>query len=144
MSTSSITSRQQFDAWRASIDDYVHDFLAWLPPETGKAMDFAPASLDVLEAWLLKRYPNIDSMLVPEEAFVLNGLACYIGETIRRSAGGRWTINLEDPKMVYYGMPVLVDVPGQFGPKSPAALATTAADRRTGHFLRRFAVTSAQ
>jgi hypothetical protein len=121
------------------MDDYIHAFLAWLPPETRRSLDFSPESLDALEAWILKRYPDTKAMLIPEEAFVLNGLAGYIGETIRRNIGGRWSIQLEDPKAVYYGMPVIVDAPGQFTPKSPAALATTAADRRTGSFLRSFA-----
>lgn len=75
-------------------------------------------------------------MLDPAEADQVDGIARYIGETLRKTVGGHWDIRLDDPKYVFYGLPELTG----FGPRStpvcPLTLATTAADRRTGKFLR--------
>ena len=126
-------ARAQFEAWL----DYLPDFLAAVPslfpPGKRRKLDFSPASLDVVEAWILDRYPDPDSMLGQTESQTVNLLACYIGETIRRAASARWDVQLES-EYAYYGVPVLVLPNGDT--ECPLTLATASADRRTGTFLR--------
>jgi hypothetical protein len=49
----------RFEAWLAHMDDMLESFLASLPDAVRTKLDFSPASLDTLEAWLLQRYPAI-------------------------------------------------------------------------------------
>jgi len=66
-----------------------------------------PDSLGVLEAWLLERYPTMDTILEDEKASHLDGAARYVGEVFRKAIGGHWRLRLNDPKYVFHGLPEL-------------------------------------
>ena len=127
--------REDFEYWLADMDDAIEQFLDSLPPEVTERLDFSPGSLDVLEAWILRRYASTEEMLAPSESRVVDGLARYIGETFRKAIGGHREIRLEDPKYVFYGKPQLTGFWEKPTPVCPLPLATTSADRRTGRFL---------
>jgi hypothetical protein len=133
-------SRQQqeddFQVWLIDMDDALERFLESLPPGLAAKLDFSPASLSALEAFILDKYPSSDAMLKPAESRVVDGLARYIGETFRQELGGRWEIRLDDPEYVFYGMPQLTGFSAKPTPFAPYALATTSAHRRSGEFLR--------
>lgn len=125
----------EFQYWLADMDDAIGRFFLELPSDARAHLDFTPDSLAPLEAWLLSRYPDTKSMLEKTESLVVDGVARYVGEVVRRSVGGRWEMRLDDPTYVFYGVPQLAGFWAQATPICPLALATAAADRRTGRFI---------
>jgi hypothetical protein len=129
------TRREDFEYWLADMDDALERLFKMVPPELRARLDFSPASLDALEAWILERYASTNAMLGQSESLIVDGLARYIGETFRKAIGGRWEIRLDDPKYVFYGKPQLTGFSDRPTPVGPLSLATASADRRTGRFL---------
>lgn len=129
------TTREQFEIWLADMDDALDRFFATLPPDLRSKLDYSPASLDALEAWILERYRDTKSILDRRESTVVDGLARYIGETFRKTIGGHWDIELDNPKDVYYGLPQLTGFGPRPTPECPSSLATAATSRRTGNYL---------
>ena len=126
------TNLDDFNYWVADMDDALDRFMDLLPSTLQSQLDYTAGSLNVLEAWLLSRYPSTQAMLAASESKVVDGIARYVGETFRKNAGGQWNIELDNPKALYFATPILS---GYRIPLSPLALSTTAADRRTGNFL---------
>lgn len=129
------TTREDFENWIFDMSDTLERFIAQFPLETQKQLDFSPNSLNILENWFLSVYPNIQSMCASDQSNQVNGIACYIGETFRKTIGGKWDINLDDPKMAFFGLPILTGSPKLRAPICPHTLATASADRRTGTYL---------
>ncbi len=130
------TTREDFEFWLASMDDALGELFARVPKPLAARLDFSPESLDALEGWLLDRFPSLEATEPRSAAQELDQAARYVGETYRRSLGGRWDIELEDEGYAYFGRPQLVGLSDPDTPESPLALVTTAVDRRSGHFLR--------
>ena len=128
-----LSTQDDFELWIFKMDDDLDDFVAQLPEDVRRRLDFSPGSLYVLEKWLLERYPAHQSLLAESEKYLLDGTARYIGETFRKNAGGHWTIDLDNPQNAFFGLPTLT---GYRVPVAPHTLATTATHRRTGSFLR--------
>ena len=129
------STREELDSWLVDMDDALEHFFDALPGEVSKRLDYSPASLDVLEKWILGRYESTDQMLPASEATTVDGLARYIGETVRKAIGGRWAIRLDDPKYVFYGLPEIVGYSDKPTSLCPISLATASADRRSGNYL---------
>ena len=134
MDISGIASREDFEYWLATLDTFLAEFVEEFPASVRRKLDYSSASLDMVESWILKTYESTDAMLEGTEGRRVNRAACYIGETFRKAAKGKWTVNLEDRDRAYFGLPIIV-APGKDS-ECPLTLATTAADRRTGTFLR--------
>ena len=128
--------RDDFDYWVADMDDALERFIDGLPECMREQLDYSPASLDILESWILDTYPNTQEMLSKENVDLVDGAARYIGETFRKCIGGYWDIRLEDPKFVFYGLPILTGFKTTTTPECPLTLATAAANRRTGTYIR--------
>jgi hypothetical protein len=129
------TTRDDFESWLVDMDDAIERFVDGLPQEVAQRLDFTPGSLDALEKWILGRYESTDQMLAASEAAVIDGLARYIGETFRKTIGGRWGIRLDDPKYVFYGLPEIIGYSDKPTSLCPISLATASADRRSGKYL---------
>jgi hypothetical protein len=56
----------------------------------GEAWDFAPESLDALEALARRVTPSPEELLSPERRNFRDGAAWYLGEVFRRRLGGEW------------------------------------------------------
>lgn len=123
-----------FQNWLAHMDDALADFLARLPPALRNELDYTPASLGRLEAFLLDRYPSVAAIKGDPEPY-LDGASRYVGEVFRRNIGGRWRIRTDDPKYVYAGLPELTFLKEKDTPACPIKLVPTALARRTGAFL---------
>jgi hypothetical protein len=123
-----------FEHWLAHMDDALAEFFARLPPALKAALDFAPESLDRLEAFLLERYPNVQAIKADPEPY-LDGAARYVGEVFRRHIGGRWRMRMDDPKYVYAGLPELTFSASRDTPVCPITLVSASLDRRTGAFI---------
>ena len=126
--------QDQFENWLAHMDDALAEFLARLPPELRSTLDYAPASLERLEAFLLQRYPNLQSIKTDPEPY-LDGAARYVGEVFRRNIGGRWRLRDDDPKYIYAGLPELTFLAERDTPVCPITLVSASLDRRTGKFI---------
>ncbi len=135
MDTQELTTRDDFEHWLASMDDFLEQFIAQFPREDQFRLDYSPSSLDIVEAWILKTYADTDAMLAKSESQAVNRAACYVGETYRKNRGGKWDIRLNDTSFVFNGVPILTD-PQSTIPHCPLTLVTATADRRTGSYLR--------
>jgi hypothetical protein len=134
--TESSTQRDNFEIWLMDMDDAIDRLLDQVPSDVQAQLDFSPASLDVLEAWLLQRYPNLDALLAESEKDTLDGAARYVGQTFREKLGGRWDIVLDNPRDVNYRLPILTGFRGEYSAPSPVTLVTASTDRRSGTYLR--------
>lgn len=133
MDEHAVTTREDFEYWLASLDDFLEQFIDAFPEEDRHQLDFSPKSLDVVEAWVLRKYPDFDDIVKPSESQTVNGVACYVGEVYRKQLDAKWVIHLDDPSYAYYGLPILV-----WGKEveCPLSVVTASADRRTGDFMR--------
>ena len=122
----------EFQRWLSSMDDGLRAFFQRQPEAVASKLDYSIDSLDVLEAWLLERYPTYEDSLKAAESPILDGAGRYIGETFLKTVGGRWSIEREP---VYGDMPVIIDFGGSGMPERPRCLATAAMDRREGDFI---------
>lgn len=128
-------SRDEFELWLFNMDDALASFLKTYLTKQMQSLDYSPGSLNILENWLLSRYPNVISTRPSSEAVVVDGAARYVGETYRKTLGGKWNIKLDDPKYAYHGLPILQGDHKKSTPLCPHTLVTTSVDRRTGTFL---------
>jgi hypothetical protein len=127
-------SQDDFEGWLMFMDDTIQQLLDELPEDVAQQLDFAPDSLVALEKWLLSKYLSTKAILQPSENWTLDRVARYVGETIRRTAGGEWSIELEKPDYAYYRLPEIRREDGWV--VCPATLVTTAMDRRRGNFMK--------
>lgn len=126
--------QDQFENWLAHMDDALAELFARLPSALKGALDYAPASLDRLEAFLIERYPGVDAIKSDPEPY-LDGAARYVGEVFRRNIGGRWRLRDDDPKYVYAGLPEVTFLAERDTPVCPLTLVSASLDRRTGKFI---------
>jgi hypothetical protein len=136
MSQKANSTREDFNYWVADMDDALARFSATLPPAVRDKLDYSPASLDVLEKWLLENYDTPQQLIAPGQTVNLDGAARYIGETYRKTLGGYWDIELKNPKDVYFGVPIITGFEAKPTPAAPLYMATAAMDRRTGNYIR--------
>ena len=135
MTTNSASTRETFEVWIVAMDDVLDEFMAALPAPIRARLDYSPESLDVVENWLIEHFETPEALRAAE-TLNLDGAARYIGETLRKNLGGHWTVELDDPKFVYHGLPILTGFKGENSPFSPHSLTSAATDRRTGTYLR--------
>src|SRR5436305_866591 len=102
-------TRDDFEEWLAQMDDRIDGLLAHLPSDIASQLDYSARSLDVLEGWLLSQYPSTRALLADEAKEALDEIASYVGEVFRKTIGGVWTIDLDNPKNAYFRIPVLED-----------------------------------
>ncbi|QUD90553.1 hypothetical protein [Phenylobacterium montanum] len=124
----------QFEVWLMDMGDALRRFTASVPNELAENLDYSLGSLDQLEQYALKLYPDIDAAKRAGEAARLDGFSRYIGQTFRRSLGGEWFIDFGDAKNVFHGLPQLIGLSGQRTQICPLTMATAALDRRSGTY----------
>lgn len=124
------TLRDHFEQWHASIYVYLDDLRAAVPDDV--VLDGSLDSLLPLERWVLTRYPDVASAKA-ELGGLAGGAGAYLGETVRKAAGGSWRLD-DNERSVFHGFPVLEGVRGG-KTISPFTLITAATDRRTGEYL---------
>ena len=122
-----------FQYWLSHMDDALDAFLKGLPKEVREGCDYSAGSLDVLEGFLLSKYPSVDAIKGPSEAEFIDGVSRYLGETYRKSLGGRWLIEYHNPNEINFGLPVL-ELPGWEIRFCPLRSVTVARNRGTGLF----------
>ena len=126
---------EKFQYWLVEMDSALESFFKFLPTEMRTELDYTPASVDTLERWLLRKYETIDSLKLDTEKVIWDGASRYIGETFRKCLGGKWHIDKPNKKIMFSGLPQLVEMRGQVGPVCPLTLVSAALDRRVGNFI---------
>jgi hypothetical protein len=128
-------SARLFQSWLAHMSFALAEFTESLPKEVRERLDSTPASLDVLEAWLLSRYAHANDAKAASESKLLDGAARYFGEIFRQASHSKWDIQSGDPKVIFFGMPVLIG--GKLGslPVCPLTTVTASLHRRTGTYM---------
>jgi hypothetical protein len=94
------------EAWRAHVEDSISYFLAALSPQVREKLDYSPESLDHVGAWLLERYPSLESTFDDPDSKLLGGATFYVGETYCKNIGDFcfWTVHLAELEPDYeYG-----------------------------------------
>lgn len=93
--------REKFEHFLFEMDDALEPFVAEAA-RAGFQLDYKPESLDRLEQFYLSRNPAGTA----KEQLIQNA-ARYFGEVVRRNYGGKWQLEIENPKHLYYGLPVV-------------------------------------
>lgn len=130
-------SQDEFELWLFEMDDELEAFISETAAEISNKLDFSEESLDILEDWMLSRYKTADALMEDSQKTVLDRIARYIGETIRKKYGLIWKIELQRPDDVYYGLPVMTDQKGKNNYECPHSLATATVGRQKKGYLRR-------
>jgi hypothetical protein len=111
-------------------------FFSVLPETVRARLDSSRQSLQVLETWLVQRYPSPHHLALPDAHDTWQGAAAYLGETLRKVLGGIWNVDLENKSDLYFDRPVIDHFEGCLVPLCPELLVTMVIQRRTGHELR--------
>lgn len=106
----SFKTRDDFELWLFHMDDRLGWLLEYVPKDVSQSFDCTPASLDVFEDWLKEEFPDPGSDRSHEALRLWDAAGCYLGETMRKNLGGVWTVNLTDPKDVYFRLPVVMGI----------------------------------
>ena len=122
-----------FQYWLFYMRDELDILLETLPKDVASQLDFSLESLKVLEKCILENFNSLEEMVNRKNVSILDRLARYLGETIRKSAGGEWGIQFTDPTDVYYHKPTISHK--KYGTVCPLTLVTACTDRRKGTYL---------
>lgn len=132
---SPLSRRDMFEYWLIHMPFALDEFLDSFPDDIRQVLDYSVESLDVLEKWILDKYPSGEAML--DDRYVWDKIGRYIGTTFRKHIGGKWDIELDNPNKAFFRIPILVDHKGPHNVNiCPFALATASANRRSLGFLR--------
>ncbi|WP_131743361.1 hypothetical protein [Actinomadura roseirufa] len=82
-------ARAFLDGWTGEMTGALADWRAGHLPD-GFPFDFSPGSLDALEALVLDRHPDWDSVIAAGSDPFVEGAVRYLGETILREVPSRW------------------------------------------------------
>jgi hypothetical protein len=121
----------RFQYWLVHMDDALADFLGRVPPGLRAFLDASVPSLDLLEAWLLDRYPDEAAIRAEPELTYLDGASRYVGEVFRVQLGGAWRLRTEGSRGSN-PLPELVFTEAHDPPLCPFTLVSAALARRTG------------
>ncbi|MBP8006519.1 hypothetical protein MMO38_04955 [Acinetobacter sp. NIPH 1852] len=80
----------------------------------------------------MERYPTTDEISLQRETHTVDGYARYIGETFRKYLGGKWIIELDNPKHAFYNLP---EIKSEFFRDCPLSFVIASTDRRIGHYI---------
>lgn len=124
-------STEEFQYWLARNEDLREELEQMMGAELG----IDPASVDAVEAFLLKRFPDPASALRLDARGIIDAASRQVGLVLLLNVdSAEWAINLEDKKRIYYQLPLI-----RFGngdEECPLALVTACLDRRRGDYLR--------
>ena len=128
------TDHDQFQIWLMEMDNSIDQLKASLPATSRSALDGSDASLDAVESLVLQRYADPQALLQSSELSFHDGMARYVGEIFRRRTGSKWSLDLTEPKRMFYGVPALTG--GHLKASlCPLTMLTALADRRSGSYL---------
>lgn len=120
-----------FHWWISSIPDFIDQLEEKLPDQIYAKLDGSIDSLEILGTYLIE-HETIESLQQKRELW--DGLASYVGIIYeKRVLAAKWSMELQDSKNVYYGIPVLRA--GQITTFAPHYEITTMLARKQPDFL---------
>ena len=126
-------TRDDFEQWLFEMDERLDEFIGNVPRNVSMKMDYSVESLSLLENWLLTKYRSNNEILKDSEKQLLDMVARYVGEALRKNLGGVWNIDLKNKSSVYYELPV-IEKQGCWT-ECPVTLVTASIDRRSGNYM---------
>lgn len=129
-------SQDDFEVWLFEMDDQLDAFFSENVSGIADKLDYSGNSLDVLEEWMLSEYSSVDALMDASQKTVLDRLARYIGETIRKKHNLKWKIELKNSDDVYFGLPVMTDEKAKRNYECPHSLTTATVERQEPGYLR--------
>lgn len=127
-------TQENFQDWIFFISDKMEYFTGEFAKENGLILDYSIKSLDELEGWILSKFKHHDELIAQKK--LLDYITIYIGQTFRKHIGGKWHIDLENKKNVFYSMPVLTDKTYRgLLYVSPMTYATASISRQKGNYI---------
>ena len=127
-------TQENFQEWIFFISDKMEYFTGTFAKEHSLVLDYSKKSLDDLERWILDNFNDHNDLIAQKE--LLDHLTIYIGQTFKKYIGGKWFIDLENKKNVYYSMPVLTDETYRgVTYVSPMTFATACISRNKGNYI---------
>lgn len=130
-------TRDDFEHWLFVMDDELATLFSLLPANLSEKLDYSIESLIELESWILNSFDSLESVTSTENKLVLDYLSRYVGEVIRKTAGGKWDVELDDVDDAFYHLPVLVHE--KYGRECPVTLVSASVDRRKGDYIYKIA-----
>ncbi len=107
MTVHDIRNEEHYVWWLTIMPDELMR-LPMLSRELREALDYTPASLDVLEKFILDNY-TFEGLGSAKFKYAQDLYGRYVGETFRKNLPNAcWTCDWEDKNNVFYGMPVLM------------------------------------
>lgn len=109
-------AKADFDDFLFSMDDQL-EALEAEAEKRGVSLDVGIDSLEALENLFFLLTDSSDN---DERDSLIVTFARYVGEIVRETYQGKWALSLDDPKSIYFNMPVIVNhtsIPGiEFSP----------------------------
>ena len=112
--------------------------LSILPKEVRSRLDYSPASLDVLEAYIRTNYTQ-EEMKDKRNRYARDLFARYVGETLRKTRNELyWSFESENEESPFYGVPVLLTLGEEENvpPMTPTIWVMSLLEHPEGSFLR--------
>lgn len=134
MSKVNLQERQDaFQVWLMEFDRFLADWMDGLPEDLPAKLDYSPASLAALGDWSMDRWADVPAVRADQDGW--NAASIYLGETIRKTLGGRWELCIHDPKNVFFALPTLIRDTNP-APVCPSTLISASVDRRDPRMLK--------
>lgn len=104
---------ERFEAWVSNVDQCIEQWKSKLPETIKEALDFSPASLIVLEQYLLETFKDPMEAFKVENANIIDPVTAYIGEFfIKNFPGSKWCFPIKNknesnqyPEICIKGLP---------------------------------------
>lgn len=127
-------TREDFEEWLFAMSEKLEEFTIFFEQETSKKLSYSPQSINDIEEWLLIKFSSTEEILKAEHQYTLDLVSRYIGETFRENLRGKWDIDLEHEKDIYYHLPVVV-ADKDSRPIAPYPLITASVNKRGGSYI---------
>ncbi len=127
--------KEDFEKWLFCMDNILEEFVSYFKELTGGNLDYSIGSLNVLEKWMLDRFISHEELQDKKNKMLQDQITRYIGEIFRKNLKCKWSIKFDDPKFVFYGLPILIEKETGNTIVCPHTLSTTAIMRRQNDFL---------
>ncbi len=125
---------EKFNEFVFHLPDRIEE-LRGLAAKAGHELDGSLDSLDELERFYLALLDRkADPDLIERVELLSPG---YIGDVVRKAYGGRWKLNIENPRHLFYGQPVIFGHAGDKLEFSPFFVFKGVRARRSPGVIRR-------
>src|SRR5690606_34752037 len=102
-----VHTKREYEYWIFDSGFMVEYFLEVIDAEVRDKLDFSFESLDALEEFILKRYPDAECANDRYQMLWIEDAARYVGDVIWKVFGGLWYVELAKKKSPDFQLPVI-------------------------------------